>query len=720
MKPSQLISLAALSAFFATGCDRQSNEIDRKLAALEERNAQALERQRELEQELEDQRLAVERDAIERERAQIEEQRTALAQATEAASEAQNLEIRNREEALARREGQLEQQQANLGNLESNLETQKYELSAKERELAGREAIAMEVVEQRLPVGDYGMFYDSLSSYGSWFETSDYGYVWQPVVVRDRDWRPYSRGRWACSDRGWTWVSEEPFGWATYHYGRWTLLRGRGWVWVPGSEWAPSWVSWRESGTHIGWAPLPPETLAYREHSWNSRVDEQFGIAPTWFNFVEIQYFGGPIYNHRVPITTNITVIQNTVNITHIHVQNRQVISGGPRYQKMSERLGRPLPYYKIQMDRQLKGTRDAVSMRPRIQGDRMVVAAPNMDAAWNSGLKPKQIKGKIESVEVERKTPIAPEFAERFREKRSEDRQKAEQSIAELGGREKFEQARTQKLQENRQKLAIEMPEKSPRNREKKVQAAQEIPQASDRIRQEIADKVTQIDPAPKSETQDRKRKELRPDPQDRPPGSMRPSPQEAKPESPKQQQTAIENAPQNLPEATPIEPAIEQPQIKPEEPSKRRDQRKELNQRPEREEPKAKVNPFQKPKISEPTSDDVDQTRKLEIKRQQQMAEKEQARRIQQEAQEGQQLEIKRQQQTAEREQARRAQQEAQERQQEQLRRQQQQETEIRRQRDEQRSRQADESRRQNDMQRQRQRDPRQDEERGRKFSE
>ena len=80
------------------------------------------------------------------------------------------------------------------------------------------------------------MFYDSLSSYGSWFETPDYGYVWQPVVVRDSDWRPYTRGRWACSDRGWTWISDEPFGWATYHYGRWALLRGHGWVWVPGSR----------------------------------------------------------------------------------------------------------------------------------------------------------------------------------------------------------------------------------------------------------------------------------------------------------------------------------------------------------------------------------------------------------------------------------------------------------------------------------------------------
>src|SRR5437773_2233500 len=74
-----------------------------------------------------------------------------------------------------------------------------------------------------------------------------------------RDWRPYTDGHWVYTDVGWTWVSEEPFGWATYHYGRWTRLRNIGWVWVPGDEWAPAWVSWRKNNDYVGWAPLPPE-----------------------------------------------------------------------------------------------------------------------------------------------------------------------------------------------------------------------------------------------------------------------------------------------------------------------------------------------------------------------------------------------------------------------------------------------------------------------------
>src|SRR3954464_2631010 len=44
------------------------------------------------------------------------------------------------------------------------------------------------------------------------------GGVWEPAQV-EVGWRPYTRGRWVQSDYGWTWLSNEPWGWATYHYG---------------------------------------------------------------------------------------------------------------------------------------------------------------------------------------------------------------------------------------------------------------------------------------------------------------------------------------------------------------------------------------------------------------------------------------------------------------------------------------------------------------------
>ena len=47
------------------------------------------------------------------------------------------------------------------------------------------------------------------------------------------------------------------WGVVTYHYGRWYEDPREGWVWVPGSTWAPAWVSWREGGGYCGWALRP-------------------------------------------------------------------------------------------------------------------------------------------------------------------------------------------------------------------------------------------------------------------------------------------------------------------------------------------------------------------------------------------------------------------------------------------------------------------------------
>ncbi len=107
-------------------------------------------------------------------------------------------------------------------------------------------------------VPDYHTIFHSLSAYGNWLNLPAYGEVWQPKQ-QGADWRPYKMGRWRWSEYGWMWVSDEPWGWATYHYGTWYHDLYYGWVWVPGLVWGPSWVSWFEGRRYIGWAPLLPE-----------------------------------------------------------------------------------------------------------------------------------------------------------------------------------------------------------------------------------------------------------------------------------------------------------------------------------------------------------------------------------------------------------------------------------------------------------------------------
>jgi len=104
-------------------------------------------------------------------------------------------------------------------------------------------------------------FQAPLAPYGDWLDVGTHGRVWRPRVAVG--WRPYYYGRWEWTNEGWFWASDEPWGWAAYHYGRWAHDPYYGWVWVPGHEWAPAWVSWRVSGDVIGWAPLAPGLSVY-------------------------------------------------------------------------------------------------------------------------------------------------------------------------------------------------------------------------------------------------------------------------------------------------------------------------------------------------------------------------------------------------------------------------------------------------------------------------
>lgn len=108
---------------------------------------------------------------------------------------------------------------------------------------------------------DIDSFQDALQPYGDWTVVGNYGRVFRPRV--SPGWRPYYYGRWEWTSEGWLWVSDEPFGWAAYHYGRWAYDSYQGWLWVPGYQWAPAWVSWRYSLDVVGWAPLAPGVSVY-------------------------------------------------------------------------------------------------------------------------------------------------------------------------------------------------------------------------------------------------------------------------------------------------------------------------------------------------------------------------------------------------------------------------------------------------------------------------
>lgn len=252
-------------------------------------------------------------------------------------------------------------------------------------------------------------FYDNLSD-GNWIDVEGYGYGWQPdLAVNDQNWRPYADGYWAYTDDGWTWISYEDFGWATYHYGRWANLSDYGWIWFPGEDldWGPAWVSWRTGGDYVGWAPLPPRGpgVVYQGRPIGPQVDIEFDIGPEYYNFCETRYIGEPVLrNYIAPRVQNVTYINNTVNVTNIIVQNNVVYNYGPNYEVLSAQSARPIQ--RLSIERQ-SATNLSVAAKSgtltKVQGNKLVVAAPAKLAKAPPTAKPPTVRTKVAQPKLNR-----------------------------------------------------------------------------------------------------------------------------------------------------------------------------------------------------------------------------------------------------------------------------------------------------------------------------
>ena len=164
----------------------------------------------------------------------------------------------------------------------------------------------------------FQLFYDELSPYGMWVEYPNYGYVWIPN--EDPGFSPYATaGHWVFTDDGWTWVSDYPWGWATFHYGRWDYDNRYGWLWVPDNEWGPAWVSWRRSPGYFGWAPLRPGISVSMAFGREYRERNERWI------FVRDRDFSRPdIGRYYVNRTNNITIIKNSTVIVNARKDDRR------------------------------------------------------------------------------------------------------------------------------------------------------------------------------------------------------------------------------------------------------------------------------------------------------------------------------------------------------------------------------------------------------------
>jgi hypothetical protein len=264
-------------------------------------------------------------------------------------------------------------------------------------------------------------FYDSLSSQGNWVQTDDYGYVWQPNV-QDPNWAPYTDGNWVYTDDGWTWNSNEPFGWATYHYGRWVNLEGSGWAWVPGYTWAPAWVSWRYGDGYVGWAPLPPDSFAGIDYFGDGDdsdlgfhiggdSDSFYGIGPSIYIFLPIGCVGYHDYHHWYHNRfDNFALINHTTNVTNINVARggrgpggrgfTRVTTGGPQVAQIDAASETPVIHAKL--------ARSNTPGASHLAGNTLSVFAPHIQSqSAGTEFRPAQVTSNLGATAVNRGTDV-------------------------------------------------------------------------------------------------------------------------------------------------------------------------------------------------------------------------------------------------------------------------------------------------------------------------
>lgn len=122
-----------------------------------------------------------------------------------------------------------------------------------------------------------------LARYGAWSVAPGGARLWTPARL-PAGWSPYQQGAWSwLSPWGWTWVDDQPWGFAPFHYGRWLSVKGH-WAWTPG-QWgtarpvyAPALVGWFgapaltvDGAPAVGWVALAPDEPVFPGYAVSAR-----------------------------------------------------------------------------------------------------------------------------------------------------------------------------------------------------------------------------------------------------------------------------------------------------------------------------------------------------------------------------------------------------------------------------------------------------------------
>jgi hypothetical protein len=180
--------------------------------------------------------------------------------------------------------------------------------------------------------------YEDLDDHGAWRESSEYGHVWYPRVS-SADWAPYHNGHWAYIEPwGYTWVDDEPWGFAPFHYGRWINVEGQ-WGWIPSRPpvegvvyvrpvYAPALVAFvgganfsigvsvGGGGGAVGWFPLGPREVYVPSYRTSRNYINNVNVSNTNVNTTVVNnYYNTTVVNNNNTNTrvSNVTYVNQRV-----------------------------------------------------------------------------------------------------------------------------------------------------------------------------------------------------------------------------------------------------------------------------------------------------------------------------------------------------------------------------------------------------------------------
>jgi hypothetical protein len=184
--------------------------------------------------------------------------------------------------------------------------------------------------------------YEDLDDYGRWHYVADYGPVWTPNGIGS-GWAPYRDGHWVwVAPWGWTWVDDEPWGFAPFHYGRWAFVDSS-WCWVPGPVvvrpvYAPALVAFvgGGSGFHlsigvgegVAWFPLGPREVYVPPYRVSRGYVNNVNVTNTQVNVTQVtNVYNSYINNNNV---TRVTYVNQRVPTAVTAVSRETFVNARP------------------------------------------------------------------------------------------------------------------------------------------------------------------------------------------------------------------------------------------------------------------------------------------------------------------------------------------------------------------------------------------------------